>query len=90
MAVMELSKSAGYQATYGRMSLIVTQENEFVSVTVVDREKGNIAGRWTASASSVDEAKRIAEDEAKRQPGPAAPDEAPSWIYFGPPAPVLF
>lgn len=64
---MELSKSAGYQATYGKMSLIVTQENKFISVTMVDREKGSIAGRWTASASTIDEAKRIAEDEAKRQ-----------------------
>lgn len=87
---MELPKGAGYQAIYGRTTLMVTQESTFVSITVTDREKGNILGRWTASADTIARAKRIAEDEAKRNLGEAIPAEPPEWISFDPPTPVLF
>jgi hypothetical protein len=87
----EIPEGASFRATYGeRHSLAVTQRKGSVSISVVDREKGNVAGRWTAEADTIEAAKEIAVAEAKRQLGALAPNTSPDWEYFDAPPPVLF
>ena len=66
--MIELLEGAGYLSVHANWTLIVTQKQDFVSVTVIDREQGNILGCSTDSADAVAKAQEIAARHVGIQP----------------------
>jgi hypothetical protein len=84
MTGMDLIEGAGYRATHGDWSLFVTQSKNSVDVLIVDRAKGNMAGRSTYSAGSMSDGKIMAAEKA------GIPASDLTWEHFDAPTPVLF
>ena len=73
------------------MTLIITQENEFMSVAVHDTTKGAVEGRvFNGDAQTVNEAKHLAMNKAKLYLRRVEPVDDVEWLPFGAPTPVTW
>ena len=88
---MVLEEGASLTAVYGKFTLYVRGERNGVSAHLVDREQGNISGRWSppAQPTTVEEAKQVLLTELNQRPGITAITSL-DWLHTDPPPPAAF